>query len=210
MATVEAALLTAALGGVAALLGHRRALALIVLWAVAGVTLALLRPARLRDTVTLARETRAFIAALGLLPLAIPPLSAWAERTGLWPLPGGATLHWTGVALTAAGLAIRIHGMTQLGVRFTPNLVIQPGHVLETRGLYRHIRHPGYLGAWVAALGGAIAFGSILGLALALIFGALLRLRARREEDLLEQHFGEAWRVYCARTGAFLPRFIGS
>jgi protein-S-isoprenylcysteine O-methyltransferase Ste14 len=76
---------------------------------------------------------------------------------------------------------------------------------LETRGLYAWIRHPGYLGAWLASLGAALAFGSGPALAPVLLFGALMAERARREEALLEEHFGEAWRRHRARTGGFLP-----
>jgi len=43
---LDALLLLAALGGMRALLGHTRALALLAVWAVGGIVLALLRPVR--------------------------------------------------------------------------------------------------------------------------------------------------------------------
>ncbi len=206
---LEAAVLAWALGGLGALASHPRALALVACWALAGVTLAWRRPARTRDTLALVPEGRLLLVSLGLLPLAIPPLSALTERLGLWMLPGGAAFRWAGVAISASGLAVRIAAMTRLGARFAPTLALQPEHALETGGLYARIRHPGYLGAWLAALGAALAFGSATGLAAALLFGTLMAARARREEALLERHFGEAWRDYRARTGAFLPRWGG-
>jgi protein-S-isoprenylcysteine O-methyltransferase Ste14 len=34
--------------------------------------------------------------------------------------------------------------------------------------------------------------------------------RARREESLLEEHFGEAYRHYAKRAGRFLPKVVRS
>ena len=205
-AALDAVLLALALGGWRALASHPRALALLACWAISGVVLAALRPSRSREVVAEARESRLLLVALGLIPLAIPPLAAWSERAGWGALPGGAALRWAGVGMAALGLLMRVIAMRQLGARFSPLLSVQPGHVLETRGLYARIRHPGYLGAWLAALGATLAFGSGPVLAAVLVFGALLATRARREEALLEQHFGDAWRAHRARTGAFLPR----
>ena len=203
---LDAVLLALALGGAKALASHPPALALLGCWAVSGVTLAALRPSRSREQLAEAREGRWLLASLGLIPFAIPPLAAWSERAGWGPLPGGPALRWSGVGLAAFGLALRVVAMRQLGARFSPLLSVQPGHLLETHGLYARIRHPGYLVAWVAALGATLAFGSGPVLAPVLLFGALLAARARREEALLEQHFGDDWRAHRARTWAFLPR----
>jgi protein-S-isoprenylcysteine O-methyltransferase Ste14 len=203
---LDALLLALALGGWRPLANHPRALALLACWALSGVVLAALRPPRSRVAVAEERESRLLLAALGLIPLLIPPLAAASERFGWGALPGGDALRWSGVGLAALGLAVRVTAMRQLGSRFSPLLTVQPDHVLETRGLYAWIRHPGYLGAWLASLGAALAFGSGPALAPVLLFGALMAARARREEALLEEHFGEAWRRHRGRTGGFLPR----
>lgn len=204
----DAALLVAALGGVAPLLAHSRALALLAIWAVSSVTLALLRPVRSQDVVATAPDARFAMLALFVLPLLTAPVAALGERLGLWPLPGGALLRWTGVALAGLGLAVRIAAMAQLGPRFSPLLAMQREHALETRGLYARIRHPGYLGAWLASLGVALAFGSAVALPMVLVMGLLLWNRAGREESLLERHFGDEYRRYRLRSGRFLPRLL--
>jgi len=202
---LDALLLALALGGWRALAGHPRALSLLGGWALSGVVLAALRPTRSRAAVAERPEGRLLLVALGLIPVLIPPFAAWTERLGWGALPGGDVLRWTGVALAVLGLAIRVLAMHQLGARFSPLLTVQPDHVLETRGLYARIRHPGYLGALLAALGAALAFGSAPALGPVALFAALMGARARREEALLEAHFGEAWRQHRSRTGAFLP-----
>lgn len=203
---LDAALLALALGGVAPLLGHPRALTLLAVWAVGAVTLALLRPVKAHDATAVERDPPFVLLALFLLPLLVAPVAAFGERRELWPLPGGMPLRWLGVALAAAGLGLRIAAMARLGSRFSPLLAVQREHALETRGLYARIRHPGYLGALLAALGGALAFGSAVGLPLVAAMGALLWARAGREETMLERHFGTAYADYRARSGRFLPR----
>lgn len=206
---VEAALLAWAMGGVARLLAHRPALALIACWAVAAIFLALGAPARRREVVTRSPEGRLGLLALGLIPVAVAPISAYGERIDLWPLPGGAALGWAGVALAALGLGLRVLSIRVLGARFTPTLGVQAEHSLETAGLYARIRHPGYLGTIAASLGAVLTFRSALGLLPLALLLLLLAARVRREERMLAEHFGDRWREYRARSGAFWPRFGG-
>lgn len=202
---IEAALLAWGLGGFAALLASRRALSLIAIWGAMGITLSLTRPARGQDVVRSERDPLA-MAALALIPLAIPAVAAWGGRMHRWPLPAPHVLGWAGVALSAIGLAIRVAAMRQLGARFSPLLAVQREHALETRGLYGAVRHPGYLGSLLASWGAAIVFGSALALPLAALMTLVQWDRVRREEALLASQFGDAWRAYAARTGALLPR----
>jgi protein-S-isoprenylcysteine O-methyltransferase Ste14 len=202
---IESALLAWGVGGVRALLASPRALALIAIWGIVGLTLGFARPARGQDVVRAERDPLAMIA-LALIPLAIPGVAAWGGRLGVWPLPAAMLIGWAGVVLSAIGLGLRVAAMRQLGVRFSPLLAVQREHALETTGWYARVRHPGYLGSLLASWGAAIAFGSAMALPLALLMTAFQWDRVRREERLLEGQFGDAWRAYAARTGALLPR----
>jgi protein-S-isoprenylcysteine O-methyltransferase Ste14 len=202
---LDAALLALALG-VSGLLGHARALALLVVWGIGAFVLAWLRPVRVHDPAEMRRESPLFLIALAAVPLATPALSAWAERLGVWILPGGMALRWAGVAISALGLALRIAAMSRLGSLFSPFVAVQKQHALETSGVYRWVRHPGYLGTWLASLGAILAFGSAATLPLSVALLALLYVRLRREEGVLEKRFGDAFRAYRLRTGALLPR----
>ena len=202
---LEAALLAWGLGGLHALVTSPRAIALLVLWGVVGITLSIARPARGQDVVTSEKDPLAMLL-LALLPLAIPGVAAWGGRMILWPLPAPEVLGWAGVALSAIGLGIRVAAMRQLGTRFSPLLAVQREHALETTGWYAVVRHPGYLGSLLASWGTAIVFGSALALPLAGLMTLVQWDRLRREERLLAGRFGDAWRAYAARTGALLPR----
>lgn len=201
---VDATLVVLALGGLAPLFANGPALALLGTWLIAYPGLALLRPVRGSDIVA-ARPDPALMLVLFAIPFVTPPLSALGQRFGVWPLPGGAALRWTGAIVAAAGFALRVAAMRQLGARFSPLVAIQREHALETRGLYAAIRHPGYLGAWLCNLGIVLAFGSAATLPLALAMGVALWIRTGHEEALLGERFGNAWHEYRKRSGRFLP-----
>jgi len=203
---LDAGLMVLARGGFGGFAASPHAVGLVVVWTLGALTLSALQPVRAQDPVAADRDAPWRMVLLGVLPMAIPPLSALADRFGWMPLGFPAVTRWIGVGLAALGLGIRIAAMARLGSRFAPEAVVQREHALETRGLYAAVRHPGYLGAWLAALGGLLAFANAAATPLLVAFAWLLSQRARKEEALLERHFGEAYRSYCARTGAFLPR----
>jgi hypothetical protein len=178
---IDAAVLALALGGLDALLRHTRALALLIAWGAGGLLLALLKPVRRHDPIALQKEPGWVLASLFFIPFLIPPLSALGERLGWWLLPGGPALRWSGVVLSALGLLLRIIAMAQLGSRFSPFVAVQRSHELETAGVYRWVRHPGYLGSWLASLGAVAAFGSAVTLPLAALMLLILAGRVRRE-----------------------------
>jgi protein-S-isoprenylcysteine O-methyltransferase Ste14 len=82
---------------------------------------------------------------------------------------------------------------------------LDAGHQLATGGPFTVIRNPIYSAMNLLALGTAIWVnnaGAWLGVLLMAIGGAL---RARAEEPLLEQAFGEEYREYRRRTWRFIP-----
>jgi protein-S-isoprenylcysteine O-methyltransferase Ste14 len=205
MLVVDAALLAVGVGGTHALLHHPRALALLIVWAAGYGALAESRRARPRDAAEQRADQRFVLATLVLVPLVTPLLSAWSERAGLWPLPGGGALRWTGVALAGAGFLLRVLAIRQLGERFSPIIEVQRRHALETGGVYGWMRHPGYTGAWLSNLGTIVAFGSAATLALALTMALAARMRVGREEAVLERVFGDEYRSYRSRVGRWWP-----
>jgi len=201
---LDVALLAAGLGGLAPLWRDGHARGLLLVWAAGGGALALLRPVRGQDVATARRDPGSMLV-LFVVPLVTPMVGALGGRLHWLALRPANPIGWAGVGLAALGLALRIWAMAVLGPRFSPLVAVQREHALETRGPYALVRHPGYLGALLACLGGALAFGSGAALPLWLVMLAAQLARVRREEALLAEHFGAPWRAYAARTGALLP-----
>jgi protein-S-isoprenylcysteine O-methyltransferase Ste14 len=73
-------------------------------------------------------------------------------------------------------------------------------------GLYAWIRHPQYLALAATGLGLAILWPRFLTIVLWVVMVGLYYLLARDEERRMLNQFGDRYRGYMERTGAFLPR----
>jgi protein-S-isoprenylcysteine O-methyltransferase Ste14 len=131
-------------------------------------------------------------------------LAPWTDRIGFWTIDGNA-VRWLGVAITAAGGALRIAPVFVLGNRFSGLVAIQPNHELVTGGLYSVIRHPSYLGLLLASLGWSLAFRSLVGVLLTLLLVPPILVRIRAEEAMLHSQFGSEYEAYRARTSRLIP-----
>jgi len=131
-------------------------------------------------------------------------LSPLTDRLGFMTIDGDAT-RWVGIALFAAGGALRLWAVFALGQRFSGLVAIQTGHTLQTRGVYAWVRNPAYLGMEIHLLGWALTFRS--GVCTMLVAMGLIPLiaRMRSEEKLLRGHFGAEYDAYFARTWRLIP-----
>lgn len=132
-------------------------------------------------------------------------VTVWLDARGLWRMPGGEWLRLTGLAVFAAGTALRVATMMSLGRMFSLRVSVEPDHRLVTTGLYRWVRHPSYTSVIVLCVGIALVFRSWFYAALipSMIFGLSRRMAV--EETFLLQHFGDEYRAYMARTKRLLP-----
>ena len=138
---------------------------------------------------------------IALLSAFVPP---YTDRIGLWTIDGE-TARWVGVTAYTLGGALRLWPVFILGHRFSGLVAIQPGHTLETRGIYSLIRNPSYLGMLVNMLGWGLAFRGWTGILISFLLLVPLVSRIRAEERLLRSHFGAQYDVYCANTWRLLP-----
>jgi protein-S-isoprenylcysteine O-methyltransferase Ste14 len=115
-------------------------------------------------------------------------------------------LAWFGAAAFASAL-IGFH-LTHhdLGRFWSVTLEIRQTHQLITTGVYRHVRHPMYAAFLLWAVAQALLLPNwIAGPAGLVGFGILFSLRVRREEQMMEATFGDAYRAYAARTWRVVP-----
>jgi protein-S-isoprenylcysteine O-methyltransferase Ste14 len=123
-------------------------------------------------------------------------------------VPDTDAVRWAGLLLTIAGLGITVWARVHLGQFWSARVGLKEGHELIQSGPYEWVRHPIYSGLLLATLGSALVVGANRALLAALVFGLGLTLKARREEKLLSQHFGEAFAQYRQRTGSLVPRLF--
>jgi protein-S-isoprenylcysteine O-methyltransferase Ste14 len=150
------------------------------------------------------RGNRWVFVAFGVLGVLGAWLPAYTDRKDFLTLDGDA-VRWLGVTVYVIGGILRIWPVFVLGRRFSGLVAIQPGHTLVTDGIYSKIRNPSYLGMMVLSVGWALAFRSLVGVALALLTLVPLIARIRAEEALLRSQFGQEYEAYCARTWRLVP-----
>lgn len=112
----------------------------------------------------------------------------------------------TGLALLCGGILFRIVAIAQLGGFHTPLVAIQEDHRLVQHGLYRHLRHPSYLGACLAFAGFGLTLANWLSAATVLgccVAGYLYRIHV--EETALRERFGDDYESYRKRTPRLIP-----
>lgn len=136
-----------------------------VFWALYGAVLV----QRLIEVATARRTTRRLVASGGrlvrddgyVLMFTTHALffvaAAMEAAVAPWPAIG----WWTfaGLAAFAAGEILRGWSMAALGGRWTTRVVVLPTAPLVTRGPYRFLRHPIYVGVTLMLAGFLVAFG---------------------------------------------------
>jgi protein-S-isoprenylcysteine O-methyltransferase Ste14 len=112
-----------------------------------------------------------------------------------------------GVLLTWSGIALAIWARYHLAEYWSARITIKEGHELIRTGPYTRLRHPIYSGLILATIGSALVIDRwrcVLGLCLVV---AGYCFKAKKEESMLSQQFGEAFREHQKHTGFLLPRF---
>lgn len=128
--------------------------------------------------------------------------------------PTLASLSPVGIAATVGvlllmGGAIGLFALSshELGKNWSLVARMRSDHELVRTGPYAYVRHPIYLGMLLFLAALAVALGHWVQLIVALpVFLTGTAIRARLEDGLLEQQFGQAFRDYRSTTPAFIPR----
>ena len=135
-----------------------------------------------------------------IVPLA--PLWNWLSlgpQLGIWA-------GVVGVALGVVGLVVRYSAFSTLGRFFTRTLREQPGHHLVTSGVYRVIRHPGYLSDILIFAGTSLAMHNLITVVVVVVlFIPAYVYRIRTEEIMLVTIFGQAYTDYQRSSTRLLP-----
>lgn len=116
------------------------------------------------------------------------------------------TFFAIGMALVVIGLMIRIHSILTLKQYFTYSVAKVENHKIIETGLFKFLRHPGYLGQLIVFIGISISISnwlSILAMMLPVVFGYAYRITV--EERFMVEQFGNIYLDYQKRTKKIIP-----
>jgi len=116
----------------------------------------------------------------------------WIRRDRPWN-----PMRITGACLILPSLALWIVAQFQLGDSFS---VRPEARALVTHGIYSRIRNPIYVLSAVFIAGVALFFERPVFLLILLVVVPMQILRARKEAQVLEEKFGDAYREYRRKT----------
>jgi protein-S-isoprenylcysteine O-methyltransferase Ste14 len=120
---------------------------------------------------------------------------------------GGLAVGAVGGAVFVVGLLLALWAVLRLGSSLTPFPAPRSDQHVKTTGPYALVRHPMYGGGILIALGWSMIFGTVVGLGLTLVLALFLDLKARREEEWLDERV-EGYGDYRRRTPRRLLPFI--
>jgi protein-S-isoprenylcysteine O-methyltransferase Ste14 len=116
------------------------------------------------------------------------------------------TFFAIGALLEITGLIIRITSILTLKQHFTYTVTKVENHELIETGLYKYIRHPGYLGQLIIFLGIATSLSnwlSVLFMIIPVLLGFLNRINV--EEKFMIEQIGQKYVDYQKRTKRLIP-----
>jgi protein-S-isoprenylcysteine O-methyltransferase Ste14 len=129
----------------------------------------------------------------------------------VWPARIG-TSQVAGIVICTIGATIALWCVSSFAFigRGTPAPFAAP-RWLVTRGPYRLVRNPMYIGVGMFFVGAAVFYQSLLLLAYAVLFFASSHLFVvLYEEPTLHRTFGDEYTAYCGHVRRWLPRLSSS
>ncbi|HEY3875165.1 MAG TPA: isoprenylcysteine carboxylmethyltransferase family protein [Candidatus Kapabacteria bacterium] len=110
--------------------------------------------------------------------------------------------------IVLAGLVVTLWSRVLLGGNWSRSVELKKGHELIERGPYAKVRHPIYSGILLMFLGLAVYHASIFIFAMVLLFSVMFWFKAKSEEELLTEHFPDAYPEYKKRTWRLIPYLL--
>lgn len=116
------------------------------------------------------------------------------------------TFFAIGMVLFVIGFMVRVSSILTLKQYFTYSVAKVEKHKIITSGLYKFIRHPGYLGQLIIFMGISITLSNWLSILLMMIpvtLGYLYRIKV--EEMFMTDQLGNDYKTYQDRTKKIIP-----
>jgi protein-S-isoprenylcysteine O-methyltransferase Ste14 len=153
---------------------------------------------------TLKRQKFAIIL-MQITSIAVVLIGPYSDRHGFRVIGESGAIRIPGLFLTMIGYALMNAAVVTLGRQFSIDVTIQKNHKLITRGIYRTIRHPRYLGILLFMSGISLVFRSWAAVGLSVCTAMVLIWRIGDEEKMLHQEFAEEWENYRKSSWRLIP-----
>jgi protein-S-isoprenylcysteine O-methyltransferase Ste14 len=114
-------------------------------------------------------------------------------------------VNMAGLGLFFIGISTRVVAVRTLGKYFSPKLRTLQNHRLVDYGIYKHVRHPAYLGTLLFSIGIPLIFSSLYGFLLMLALFPCYLYRIKFEERMLLEKLGDEYREYTKKTKKIIP-----
>ena len=166
-----------------------------------------------KDTKNMSRTDRdkgtttviSIVMGMAFILLPVSPLLNWL---GI----GAIHVLWIGVLgllLGMIGLVIRYVAFTTLGRFFSRTLREAENHALITSGIYKYIRHPGYLSDFLIFIGVALAMNNLISMIMIPVtFAPAYAYRIHVEEKMLIEIFGKKYSEYQKISKRLIPHIL--
>lgn len=115
-------------------------------------------------------------------------------------------LNSIGLAMIAGGIFIRVWAIRTLGKHFTATVTLTQNHRFISSGPYKLVRHPSYLGAFMAIVGCPVFLNASWATLFSFIFMTIAYvIRITVEEKMLTSYFGHSYEKYKRQTKMIIP-----
>ena len=104
---------------------------------------------------------------------------------------------------------VQVKSFKNLKEFYTQDISLQKNHKLITTGIHKIIRHPQYISQVISDIGlGVALLGYIIIPIVIFVELPLFILRAKREEKMMQEFFGDEYTEYKKKSGFIIP-YIG-
>lgn len=115
-------------------------------------------------------------------------------------------LNFIGLIMLTGGIFIRVWAIKTLGKHFTATVTLTNNHKFISSGPYKLVRHPSYLGAFLAIVGCPVFLNAAWATLLSFIFMTIAYIiRITVEEKMLTSYFGKSYEKYKRKTKMIIP-----
>lgn len=138
--------------------------------------------------------------------LIIPGLYALTSVFAFADYPASPWAVVAGGLVTVLGLWLFYRCHAELGRNWSQSLDVREEHALVSTGIYAHIRHPMYTSMLLWTVAQALLLPNLVaGPSGFLCFSLMCLMRIPREEQMMEEHFGDEYRRYMQKTKRLVP-----